>query len=119
MTRGDRLIGLAIIVVALLAAPQAGALLAPHAGDIIVRGPAGTTVIDPSRDGVYIVQGRTGQVEFQSRDGEVRAIRADCPDHLCVRSGSVAPGRPVICAPNGVSATLVPRKGVALDAVSR
>lgn len=119
MTRGDRLIGLAIIGLALLSAPQAGALLSPRAGDVVIRGPEGTTIIDPAHDGVYVVEGGSGQVVLEARGGELRAVRADCPDHLCMRSGPVAPGRPIVCAPNGVSATLVPRKGVGLDAVSR
>lgn len=119
MTRGDKLIALIVMAVALLSASQAGALLAPSDGVVMLRGPQGVTAIDPSQDGVYVIAGHSGEVTFEAQGGEVRAVRADCPDHLCVRSGALAPGRPIVCAPNGVSATLVAREGRGLDAVSR
>ena len=77
-------------------------------------------LLDPARDGTYRVQGRIGEVVFEVRDGEVRCVSADCPDHVCVRSGTVRAGAPVVCAPNGVVAEFTGvSEGGAVDAVSR
>ena len=119
MTRGDLLIIVTVVAVALLSAPTAGALLAPGAGSAVLRGPGGATSVDLSVPGRYVVPGRTGDVVFEVAEGSVFATSAECPDHLCVHMGSAAPGRPVVCAPNGVSATLTSQPGEGFDAVSR
>jgi hypothetical protein len=119
MTRGDVLVVIAIVAVALLSVPSAGAMLAPAGGAAVLHGPGGSTTVDLSSPGTYVVEGRSGQVEFRVADGEVFATSAECPDHLCVGMGAAAPGRPVVCAPNGVSASIVSGRGEGLDAVSR
>ncbi|MBE0418431.1 MAG: NusG domain II-containing protein [Coriobacteriia bacterium] len=119
MTRGDTLVVVAVVALALLSAPTAGALVAPAGGMAVLRGPAGSTTVDLSSPGRYIVSGRTGDVVFEVDEGAITVTSADCPDQLCVRMGAAAPGRPVICAPNGVSATFANGPGESLDAVSR
>ena len=119
MTRGDVLVVIAVVAIALLSVPSAGAMLAPAGDTAVLRGPAGSTTVDLSSPDGYVVEGRSGRVVFQVIGGEISAISAECPDHLCVRMGAAAPGRPVVCAPNGVSATLVSGRGEGLDAVSR
>lgn len=119
MTRGDTLVVVAVIAVALLSVPSAGAMLAPADTMAVLRGPAGSSAVDLSVPGTYVVEGRSGDVVFRVADGEVRAISAGCPDHLCVGMGAAAPGRPVVCVPNGVSASSSGVRGEALDAISR
>jgi hypothetical protein len=119
VTRGDTVVLIAVVALALLTAPTAGALLAPAGGTAVVRGPGGVTTVDLSSPGRYVVSGHTGSVVFEVVEGMIAATSAECPDHLCVHMGAAAPGRPVVCAPNGVSATLVSGAGEGLDAVSR
>ena len=118
MTRADKLLVIAVLAAALLAAPAAGALSSPT-DHVALRGPDGVTVIDATVPGRYVVNGLHGAVTFESSGGSVRAVSAECPDGLCVRMGTAAPGRPVVCAPNGISATVVASPKGALDAVSR
>ncbi len=119
MTRGDRAIIVTVLAAALLMAPQAGALLAPEVGSVVLRGPRGVTEVDLSVPGRYMVEGRVGRVVFEVSDGALRAVESDCPDQICVHSGAAATGRPVICAPNGVSAAVVFAREEGLDAISR
>ncbi|MDF1541643.1 MAG: NusG domain II-containing protein [Anaerosomatales bacterium] len=117
MTRGDVLVAIAVVAVALLTVPSAVAMLAPAGDAAVLRGPAGSTTVSTTSPGTYVVEGHAGRVVFRVVGGQVMATAADCPDRLCVRMGAAAPGRPVVCAPNGVSATL--ERGEELDAVSR
>jgi hypothetical protein len=119
MTRGDALVVIAIVALALLSVPSAGAMLAPAGGAAVLNGPGGSTNVDLSSPGTYVVEGHAGRVEFRVVDGKVFAASAECPDHLCVNMGAAAPGRPVVCAPNGVSASIVSGQGEGLDAISR
>jgi hypothetical protein len=119
MTRGDVMVVVAVVAVALLSVPSAGAMLSPAGGAVVLCGPGGSTTVDLASPGTYVVEGRSGRVEFRVANGEVSAISAECPDHLCVSMGAAAPGRPVVCAPNGVSASIVSGRGEGLDAVSR
>ncbi|MFU8891678.1 MAG: NusG domain II-containing protein [Anaerosomatales bacterium] len=118
MTRGDTLVVVAVVALALLSVPSAAAMLAPAGDAAILSGPAGSTTVELASPGTYVVEGHVGRVVFEVAGGEVIATAADCPDRLCVRMGAVAPGRPIVCAPNGVSATLA-SGGEGLDAVSR
>jgi hypothetical protein len=119
VTRGDWLVVVTVIAAALLLAPTASAIVAPDGGSVVLRGPEGVTTVSIEESGRYVVSGHRGDVVFELERGLVRAVSAQCPDQICVHSGAVAPGRPVVCAPNGVSATLLLRRGEGLDAVSR
>ena len=119
MTRGDAAIVGVVILCALASVPVALAGASAGSDAVIISGPGGTTAIDPRVDGAYAIEGRTGTVIVQASDGEVWVASADCPDRLCVRSGLVRPGRPVVCAPNGVSVRCAIGSGGGLDAVSR
>jgi hypothetical protein len=80
-------------------------------------------VIPLDAEGLYHVQGACGEVVFEAHAGHVRCVRSDCDDKICVRAGDVGPGKPVVCAPNGVTAVLSGEdgtgRGAGLDAVSR
>ncbi|MHB9004995.1 MAG: NusG domain II-containing protein [Coriobacteriia bacterium] len=119
MTRADRILLAALIVSALLAIPAA-ALASRGETRVAVSGPSGATVVDTADNGTYRIDGRLGTVVFEVRDGTMRCVSSTCPDKLCVDSGAVRVGSPVICAPNGVIAQLTGETGGgAVDAVSR
>ncbi|PKQ29192.1 MAG: hypothetical protein CVT60_06605 [Actinobacteria bacterium HGW-Actinobacteria-10] len=119
VTRADRILLTVLIAIALLAVP--GAALAERGErHVRVTGPSGSTVIDATEDGIFSVDGRLGTVVIEVRDGTVRCVSADCPDQICVGSGVVRAGAPVICAPNGVIAELAGDVGEgAIDAITR
>lgn len=53
------------------------------------------------------------------KDGKVRMIRADCPDHLCIRQGAIgADGGIIVCLPNKVVIQGETDDGSAVDSVS-
>lgn len=106
---------LAVALAALASAPLAMATAGGRAATI--AGPAGTTTVRLDRDRLLSVAGRVGTVSVRVSEGRVRVTGSDCPDHVCVRSGAARPGRPVVCAPNGVVVSVGGESDV--DAVSR
>lgn len=121
MTRGDRfLIGLvALAIVASVPISAAALVGGGHAAR--VKGPAGSTKLDLRHDGTYTIEGRTGDVVVRVTDGAARCVSADCPDKVCVHSGEARPGRPIVCAPNGVTVSVASDRtdDRSIDAVSR
>lgn len=119
MTRGDWIVVVAVLALALLSAPQAVASRAAVHEAVVVRGPEGVTTAPLTGSARYIIPGHVGDVIVDVRAGTVRVVAADCPDGVCLRMGAGGPGRPLICAPNGVS--VVTRAGgeQELDALSR
>ncbi len=118
MTRADRILIVVLLAVAVLCVPLVS-LAMPAAGSVTITGPEGQTQIDPSVNGTFRVAGRLGSVTIVVRDGVVSCSQSGCPDHICVRAGSLAPGKPIICAPNGVVVAYDARSEGGLDAVSR
>lgn len=94
-------------------------LAMPATGTVEITGPAGITRIDPQVDASYRVQGRGGTVLVVARAGEVYVAESSCPDGVCMRSGTLAAGKPLVCAPNGVVVAYESGRGAALDAISR
>ncbi|HET6498859.1 MAG TPA: NusG domain II-containing protein, partial [Coriobacteriia bacterium] len=103
----------------LLSAPHALASLGADHEAVVVRGPEGVTTVPLADSARYVVPGHVGDVVVEVKDGAVRIVAADCPDHVCVRMGSGGPGRPLICAPNGVSVLTVADDAKEFDALSR
>jgi len=87
---------------------------------ISITSPYGKTRIDlsMSADSIVSIQGHKGTIVFEVREGALYCVEASCPDGICLRSGPVAPGRPIVCVPNGVIAYM-PGKNGDYDAVSR
>ena len=102
MTRGDRLLIVALAVVCLLAWPIVAA--ARTSGESVeISGPAGMTVVSLSEDRTLHVSGRSGELTVVVEGGAVRVDEAECPDHVCVKTGAVsASGSLVACVPNEV-----------------
>lgn len=118
MTRADRILIAGLLVVAMVCVPLV--TWAAPADRVTIAGPQGVTGIDPTEDAVLTVAGRLGQVVVRVEDGRVRVEESCCPDGLCMRAGTLAPGRPLVCAPNGVVVSYGTKGGEgALDAVSR
>ena len=122
MTRADRILIAVVAVVALMSMPlvsSASNALAGRADVAVVQAPGGRTVIELSRDASYAVEGRQGVLHLDVAAGEIRVVSADCPDQVCVASGVARPGKPIVCAPNGVSVSLSGSSEGEVDAVSR
>lgn len=54
------------------------------------------------------------------KDGKVKMTEASCPDHVCIRQGTIdAPGETVVCLPNKVVLEIASKDGEedGLDAV--
>ncbi len=121
MTHGDRILVVAVACLVLLSVPLVSLASGGSHESALVQSARGTTVIDLTRDADYEIEGRRGVVHLRVAAGAVSAVAADCPDHVCVNSGTAAPGRPIVCVPNGVSVTLSGNGGGEgdLDAVSR
>jgi hypothetical protein len=118
MTRADRRLLVILAGVLLLSIPLTAIATATTGGHAVLRGPHGDSSIDLSADGRYVVEGRHGPVVFAVNEGVLRCVDSTCPDRLCVRAGALAAGRPIVCAPNGVTAAIADG-GEGLDAVSR
>lgn len=125
MTRWDIVLVVALLGLSAFGVPAvlAAAPLPDSAPSVVVRGPGGETVIPLDAEGLYHVQGAYSEVVFEAHAGRVRCVRSECDDKICVNAGDVGPGRPVVCAPNGVTAVLSEKDGsgrrAGLDAVSR
>ncbi|MDZ4181102.1 MAG: NusG domain II-containing protein [Coriobacteriia bacterium] len=119
MTRADMTLLALLALVALLAYPAGGALAGVGGAGAVLVGPRGTTEVDLNRPGRYVVEGTVGEVVFEVAGGSLICVDSSCPDSVCVRSGRLAPGAPIICAPNGVYALDSGSPGGTLDAVSR
>lgn len=119
MTSGDRTVLVAIVLLAALCIPLTSAIAG--GGEFVeLTGTGGSTRVDLSRDGTYVVEGHLGRVVFEVLDGQMQCVASSCPDQVCVHAGAVRGTRPVVCAPNGVVASLVTGPGErGYDAISR
>lgn len=116
MTRGDHFL-VTLVAIAGLAVIALG-VLAPDSSGVTIVGPNGTSRVSARTDGTHVVAGRAGEVVVTVREGQVRIVRSSCPDQICVRSGALRAGAPLVCAPNGVAVVTSTERG-GLDAVAR
>ncbi len=119
MTRCDVLLLAALAAVALLMFPISSAVTSSGVSSAVIHSPSGTSGVSLDEPGRYEIAGAQGVVILEVENGRIRAVSAECPDHICVKSGFASPGRPIVCAPNGVSVTVTGIRGEGLDAVSR
>jgi hypothetical protein len=119
MTRGDRIVVIAVILAAACAWPATRLAAAGRDDLITISGPAGTSEVAAGADRALEVEGLRGTVRVELDRGSVRVAEANCPDHLCIAQGAVsAPGAAVVCVPNGVTVRMG-GGGHAIDAVVR
>jgi len=121
VTRGDGIVLACVLAVALLSVPAVLAVADAGSAAALISGPAGQTETTLSDNARYTVEGREGTVVFEVRDGHLLCTSSSCADQVCVRQREALPGRPVVCAPNGVVARVsgAAAKEASLDAVSR
>lgn len=71
----------------------------------------------PDREIVVEYEGRTNTVEI--KDGKIRVIDAQCPDHTCIRMGCLEnAAMPIVCLPNRLVVEFADDKSD-VDAVTR
>ncbi|MBQ3416411.1 MAG: NusG domain II-containing protein [Ruminococcus sp.] len=71
----------------------------------------------PDREMIVEYEGRTNTVEI--KDGKIRVIDADCPDHTCIRMGYLEnAAMPIVCLPNRLVITFADDAS-GVDAVTR
>lgn len=121
MTRGDRILLVALAVAALLFTPVALAVAGGSAANTAtITGPAGTSTISLDEPQRLVVEGLQSDVVVVVSDGLVRVAESGCPDQTCVRCGSTGvPGAVIVCIPNGVSVTIGGDDSAAPDVIVR
>ena len=93
-------------------------LLRPH-GDIVTVRQDGKLLytLDLSKESDRTItveyEGRKNMIEI--KEGRIRVSEADCPDHVCVRTGWLTADIPIVCLPNKL---VVEFDDKALDAVA-
>lgn len=118
MTRSDLVLIFVLALVAVLALPLASAL-GEDGSQVVVTGPAGTTVVGAGGSRTLRVQGTGGEVVVRVDEGRARVTEADCPDQVCVKGGEIgSPGQSLVCLPNSVTVR-IGGGGDAYDAVLR
>ena len=51
-------------------------------------------------DQIFTVDAETGSNTIEVKDGAIRVMEADCPDHICMERGACSGGAPIVCLPN-------------------
>lgn len=82
-------------------------LLGKKPGTLVVVEVSGIAVgeYSLSEDGIYILNGGTNTLVIEN--GEAYLSDANCPDHVCVKTGKIKyVGQTIICLPNRLSVTI-------------
>lgn len=104
MTRADRLLLVALALVAALSWPLVAGASSQEASEVVITSGSGTTTARLDEDATLVVDGASGPVVVAVTDGCARVVESGCPDQVCVRTGPVsAPGSLIACVPNGVT----------------
>nr|AHF26182.1 hypothetical protein [uncultured bacterium Contigcl_1787] len=94
---------IAVCTAALLAAVCIILLNRPH-GDIVLIKQDGKVLYtldlskEKNREIVVEYKGRRNVIAIE--DGDIFMKQADCPDHICIHTGKLSGGAPIICLPN-------------------
>ncbi len=111
LTRYDVLV---LILIALLI-PLSGILLFRHSGSVcVVTCPAGEVRYSLSENRTFTVEG-DGELclIITIADGAVSVTSSDCPDGICVRTGSISrTGESIVCVP---AKTVIAIEGASTD----
>ncbi len=58
-------------------------------------------------------------VEIEASPGAIRFTYSDCPDKLCIKTGTLTkPGEYAACLPAGVAVKIISKTGAGIDAVA-
>jgi len=106
VTRGDRIVVLVVVALAVAAWPIAGLAAGGASGApvAVVTGPDVTYRVPLDAERRLEVRGLDGTVTVDIDDCSARVAESECRDGLCVSRGTIeAPGEAIVCAPNGVT----------------
>lgn len=123
MTRGDKVLMAAILLVALAcAAALYGPLLLPGrpqaARAVVTVGGRTARTFDLPATGTFLLQGRSGAATVEVDGMRIRMREAHCPGGICLRQGWIAhPGQSIVCVPGEIVIRM--EGAAALDAVTR
>jgi hypothetical protein len=101
LTIADRIL-ITVIVVAVLASFFAVARVGTHGATVFVE-VNGKTVYKASlsEPRIITIAGARGELVVETRDGRVAVTHAECPNHICVRTGwRSRSGDVIVCVPN-------------------
>jgi len=74
---------------------------------------------DLQSDASVIIQGASGKLTLQIREGRVSISEADCPNHICVRTSPKSrSGELIVCAPNKTMIQIVGQTDEKIRAVT-
>lgn len=113
-----------IAVIAVVAASVAAVMVfgAQTAADTAVVHASDGSVRELPLDqaGTFSVTTEKGTNEIEVKDGQVRVVEADCPNHDCVEQGWISrAGQQIVCLPHELWIEIVPAEGSdAQDAAS-
>ena len=97
------------------ALPQTGGIAQVYVGSTLTR------EIDLSRVTQTEVLALDAQlrVKIEVSPGAIRFIESQCPDKLCIKTGTLTkPGEYAACLPAGVAVKIVSQSGTGVDAVA-
>jgi len=87
---------------------------------VIIEAPGGTSVVPLGDNAELRIEGLHGDVEVVVRDGGVWVEGADCPDRVCVHTGTIdSPGSVIACVPNAVVVRIGGGGAAGVDTVVR
>ncbi|SDM94129.1 hypothetical protein SAMN05192585_10823 [Acetanaerobacterium elongatum] len=99
----------------LFAVPSGGGIAQVYVGNTLTR------EIDLSRvtqTEIVEIDARL-RVKLEVSPGAIRFIESECPDKLCVKTGTLKnPGEYAACLPAGVAVKIVSKTGAGVDAVA-
>ena len=67
----------------------------------------------------FSVENENVNLTVEIKDGKVRVTHSDCPDKVCVSSGSISKnGQIIVCAPAMISLRIIDGEGGDFDAIT-
>jgi hypothetical protein len=86
---------------------------------VLVTSPEGDWIFPLSTEAVLSVGGPPGGCVVSFEPGAVRVLRSDCPEQICVRTGSISrPGQWIACVPHRVFIEIQGREKNPVDAIN-
>ncbi len=110
-----------VLTAALAVAVPLWTFAAPAAKTVRVTTPTEEFTLPLTAEGSYDLQGHDGlHVTLTVKDGAATVTSADCPDRLCVQTGTLTKaGQAAVCVPAGIVVTVEATDDTAPDAVAR
>jgi len=96
------------------------AAIVPEGSSVLVEVDGVVTYkTDLRHESEFSVQGSRGELQIEVKGGGVRVVRAECPNKVCVRTGSRhRSGDIIVCVPNRTIVRIGTSKSGRIDAVT-